>query len=324
MRSSVKRQIEEVNQLRSQLAEIEAKRRMFAQDPPQEIYQEFLILTQQLEQAEENIRQSCSAISENINRIRDQIQVTHTQYDLMRKKMAESEELFMINILHPWNLLRRATLQKEYLKEEFKRIQAAIEKEAYADQAELEADIQAVLVNGETIRSEAITKAEQDQREKDELLSRMDELETEDVKDAIRISKIISEFKEIVLPATHPDTSSAPPEVFEAVFDVYEKLDILLMEAYVIEYKGELKLDSHAGSLHDLEDLSKKEEYYLQVLSGLKKRYARLKQDVSAKELKDPQAVKAKMERHRLELLKNLQDEEREINHWREKIESLQ
>jgi hypothetical protein len=324
MRIIAKRQIEELIQLRKQLADIETKRRLYPENTPQEIYQELMVVIQHLEKAEEQVRQTSKSIMENVNKIRSQILKTLDKYNLLCDKMAQFEELFLINIIRPGNSLRQATLQKDYLEQEYERIQSAIEKEEYACREDLEADIQFVLLNRETIGNETITKTDKDQREKEELLKRLDEIDVDDVIDAIRIDKIITEFKTIVLPAVHPDTSETPDDVFEVVFDVYEKTDILLMESYLVKYRGEVKSDPGSDPINNLEGLLNTEKHYMQVFSQLNERFARLKLDVTTQEVKNPEDVQAKMQQQRIEILKRIQDEAEKINFWREKIENLQ
>ena len=322
MQSTIKRQIEKVILLREHLAQVEAKRSQYPHNTPPEIFRELMDVINQLEQAEGQVHQTSKLIMGNVNKIRGQILTTLNQYNLLREKMSQIEDLFLVNIIRPSNTLRQAIHQREYLEQEFKRIQSAIEREKYASQQDLEADIRYVLTSGDAMVKTTMEE-EEDPPEKEKAFKRFDDIDVNDILDAISIEKPIAEFKRIVLPAVHPDTSETPDDVFKAVYGVYEKKDILLMETYLVEYRGEVKPDLDSDSLNNLEEILRTEKYYKHILEQLKWRLTRLQQDLTSQEVKNPEDVQTKMQKHRLEILKRIQTEAEQINYWREKIEDL-
>ena len=55
--------------------------------------------------------------------------------------------------------------------------------------------------------------------------------------DAIEQESVVREYKRVVLPEIHPDTSNASVETFKTVYEVYEKRDYLLIKNFVRQCK---------------------------------------------------------------------------------------
>ncbi len=98
---------------------------------------------------------------------------------------------------------------------------------------------------------------ENDKNEKDNplppLASLMD-LTTEDVEEAISMTSVLEDFKKIVLPAVHPDTSLASPEEFHAAFQVLEDRDFLMMKAYISGGKKPEDLNKDMDPVRNMEE----------------------------------------------------------------------
>ena len=141
--------------------------------------------------------------------------------------------------------------------------------------------------------------------------------------DDIPMDELVKEFKRVVLPAVHPDTSDTPDKVFETVFEVYKKGDPLLMEAYIIEYRGEYQTDRDADPLGSLDQVLKTQERYQRVSVHLQRRVDRIKQNLTTQEIEDPVKLQENMQQQRQEILTRIQSEAEQILAWRAKIEGL-
>ena len=315
-------QVELVIQCRKQLAEVEARRGQFEKNVPAGIWQELAEVSLRLEQAENRVRESCQALFGELNQARLEIVANLEQYNHWREQMRQVEDSFLANIVRPGHHLKQAIRQRELLEREYQRIQAGIQREAYASQQELEADLRRVLAHGEvTFDSEAESPEELPLDE--DLLERLDGTTVEDLVEAISKEELVKEFKRVVLPKVHPDTSNTPVEVFKTVYEVYKKGDPLLMEAYIVEYRGEIQPDRGADPLESLDLALKIRERTWRLVARLQRRLERLKQDLTAQEKEDPGKVRENLGQQRQELLARIQSEAEQILHWRDKIEGL-
>jgi hypothetical protein len=126
-----------------------------------------------------------------------------------------------------------------------------------------------------------------------------------------------------VLPAVHPDTSYTDAETFKTVFEVYEKRDYLLMEAYIAQYRGDLASDPEEDPFAALEQACELQDQYQALLARLQRRVDYLVKDLTPEELKDPEEVRRRMLAQRDEIRVRIQTETEQILHWRELLENL-
>ena len=324
MHASIEQQINDVIRSRKHLAEVESK---YAARQETEMHHQpagdLIDAIQRLEKAENRVRETCTLHQEQISKLREQIISLHNEYDSLHQQMSQIEDLFLVNIIRPGNNWRQAIRQREYLEKEYKRIQTAIAREKYGNQQELEADIQHALTHAEAIVKAAIDKSDEEFMEENNPVKRIEEISVDDVFNAISLEKLLHDFKHIVLPAVHPDTSDSPPETFNTAFNVYKKRDFLLMEAYLVKYRGEVKVESDLDVLIELDRILQTEEHYTQILLQLQDRYDRLEKDITTQELNDPAELQLRMQQQREEILEHIQEEAQKILYWREKLEGL-
>lgn len=323
MRNAFEEQVEHVIQCRKQLAEVEARRGQYENNIPAGIWQALAEVSLRLEQAEEKVRQVCRELAEEVNQARLEIISTLEQYNAWRDQMRQVEDTFLANIVRPGQRLKRAIRQRELLESEYQRIQAGIQREAYASLQELEADIQRVLAHDETTFEEDAEDLDEEKLQGEELLERLEGTTVEDVVEAISREELVKEFKRVVLPKIHPDTSNTPDEVFKTVYEVYKKKDSLLMEAYIVEYRGEIQPDRDADPLESLDQVRKTREHTQRLAARLQRRVDRLKQDLTAQEKDAPKRLWENMQQQLLEILARIQSEAEQILHWHDKIEDL-
>ena len=323
MQKHIDRQVEQVIQYRKQFAALESRRRQFAGEVPKHLWQEFVELSRQLEQAEHTIRQTCQQLTLDTNRLRAEIMAKLKAYDHWRNQTRQIDEQFLLNIVRPGYQLKHAIRQRELLEQAYQCISDKIRGEGYASREELEADIRRVLTYDETA-SEVQEEVPDDTLEREEALyDTLVNIHVEDVEEAISRETLIKEFKRIVIPKIHPDTSDTPNEVFINVYEVYKREDPLLMEAYIAEYRGEIQTEQVEDVLEGLNLIRAYLEQYQRLLIRLERKFARLKQQLTPQELDNPADLKQKFENQRLEIIQRIQREAEMILFWREKIESL-
>ena len=323
MQEAYQRQVESVIHYRRQLAEVEARRARYPQAVPEPLWQELADVSYKLEQAEQRVRQTCQEVAAQVNQARAAVMALLTEYNAWRERMRQVEELFLANILRPGRHLKQAVHQRQLLQREYQRMRAAIQREGYADQQALEADIRQVLERGD-LALDAPAEPPQDEPAPDEApAERLARLNVDDLLEAISREELVKEFKRVVLPAIHPDTSSTSPEVFKAVFEVYQKGDWLLMEAYILEYRGQVEAERDTDPLECLDELLKTQEQCQRLLQNLQERVERLKADLTAEEVEDPEKLRQNLLRQRQEILARIQSEAEGILDWRAKIEGL-
>jgi hypothetical protein len=309
--------------LRKKLADLESRRARLDHVVPAEVWQEFVEVSRGLEQAEEKIRENCRELAGDVNQIRAEVVSALEQYNLWRKQMRQIEEQFLLNIVRPGCQLKLAIRQREGLERAYQRMVADIQREGYASQQELEADIRQVLAYDDAHRNARDEILEEELDQDDGPLESIYRSTADDVEEAISKEEIIREFKRVVLPKIHPDTSDTPAEVFITVYEVLEKKDPLLMEAYIVEYRGEIESEQEADVLVILDRMKATQKRYRRLYVHLQHRLDRLKQAMTSQELENPKKVIENMQRQREELLVRIRSEAETILYWREKIEGL-
>jgi hypothetical protein len=312
---------------RRQLAELEKKRAQHGQGTPPEIWQEFVTLCRHMEQTQEQLQQVRQTIVGEINESRSEIISTLKHYQLLREQMREMEKTFLVNIVRPGQQLKLAVHQNQYLQQEYQRMLNGVHDEKYPSQQKLEADIRQVLTYADVAfnpqEEKADEKLEETLHQEVDLFKKMDEAVVDDLLDAISMEELIKTFKRVVLPRVHPDTSDTPEEIFNTVYEVYEKKDALLMEAYIVEYQGEVETVSEGDPLECLDQALETQKSYLSLNQRLRERFDLLKKDLTQAELEDPAKLSANLQSRREEILERIRAEAEKILYWRDKIEGL-
>lgn len=323
MEEKIKVHQEKLILLRKRLADIEARRARYEHNVPPEIWQELVKVSKDLDHEERKISEICLELAGDVNRTREEIIATLDQYNHWREQMREIEVLFLANIVRPGHHLKRAIRQREHLESEYNRLYTAIQRESFANQQELEAEIRHILTQSEV----AVETLEEDQDdewlEEENTLSSLTEVTVDDLMEAISIEELVREFKRVVLPKVHPDTSNTPTDVFKTVFEVFKTGDPILMEAYIIEYRGEVQPESGADPLDELDQLALTQKHYQRLSVRLQRRVDRIKQDLTPQEIENPEKIQENMRQQRQKILVRIQAEAEQILYWRDKIENL-
>jgi len=323
MQESVEHQVESVIQYRKRLKEVENRRGRYLQNVPAEIWQELAEVSRGLEKAEQKVRQTSRELAGETNQIRIEIISTLERYNHWRDQMRQVEGLFLANIIRPGFYLKQAIYHREYLSQEYDRILTRIQRAGYASQEELDTDIRQVLTYGDITFDEHEKVSDEELLQDGEAPSQFDEVNVDNLVEAISREELVKQFKRVVLPRIHPDTSNTPVEVFKTVYEVYEKGDKLLMEAYIIDYQGEIQPDEETDPLECLDQVQKEQRRYHRLSTHLQRRVDRLKQDLTTQEMEEPGKIQETMHQQRQEILTRIQSEAEQILYWRDKIEGL-
>lgn len=314
----------EIIRLRRLLAELESRRSACSGVVPADLWQQLVDTSHALEKAEGRLREVCIRVTAEINLVQREIISILEIHNRLREQMREVEELFLLNVVRPGNHLKNAIVQREYLEKEYQRLLSRINNEAYLNGGDLEQDIQRALMNADQYSVEESPVEEDDFFEDEAEPARdMTRLSADEVVEAFRIRDLRKEFRRIVLPQVHPDTSTTPEEVFKTVFEIYKQNDAVLMEAYILQYRGELVTPSGDDPLESLGLLVETRQRYVDCRSKLTTRVENLKREMSRQELEQPEVVWSDLQARREELLVRIREEGEKILTLRQKLEHL-
>ena len=323
MQNPIEQQVEQVIQYRKQLIAVETKCSQFQGDVPAQVWLELVEISRRLEQAEEQIRQACHKLAGEVNQLRGEIMTQLSDYNHWRDQIRQVEEQFLLYIVRPGYQLKLAVRQRERLEQAYQRIYEGIQREGYPNQEELAADIHRVLAHDAAASEVQEDVPDETLEQEESLYDTLINVTVDDVEEAISREELVKEFKRIVIPKIHPDTSNTSNEVFINVYESYKKGDPLLMEAYIAEYRGEIAPEKEADVLESFDQINNLWKRYQRLLIRLARRFEGLKKDLTQQELENPEKIKPKFADQRQEILSRIQDEAEKILYWRGKIEGL-
>lgn len=315
--------IERVVRFRRQLNELENKRAQYGSDVPKDIWEELIQVSRSLDREEGKALAAVRVKTKYINDLRTKIVETLDQYNHWREQMREVEKLFLTNIVRPGYRLKQAVRQREHLEEEYRRIRRRVENESYEGLEELEIDIRGVLTHSDTAFEADQESFEDEVLKEKEFLPMPDEIDVDDIVDEFEKDNLVSDFKRVVLPSVHPDTSDTSEDVFQNVFEVYERRDYVLMEAYTVQYKGEIEPDPEEDPIEFLEETGDYQERLQRLLGRLKRRVEHLIRDLTPKELEDPDHLREEFHQQREEIRQRTQEESESILRLRGELQDL-
>ena len=312
-----------IKTLRKQLSEMDFSGSEAKPDIESDFWQTFMNITLELDQFEGAVIRINHETASEINQLLEQIITSLEEYNHWREKMREMEKLFMLNILRPGYILKQAIRQRKYLEGEYTRIRTGIVNRGYDSLHDVEADIRKVLVHGDRA-FEADDRSFADEQNQEENLRQLaEDLDPQTIAETYNEDQILQDFKRIVLPAIHPDTSDTPKETFLTIYEAYEAEDYLLMEAYVAQYRGKFEIDDEQDPLAVQKTLSEVQKDYHRLAGRLDRRLKALKQELTPEELEDDEKVKAHLNHQREEIRRLIKGEAEKVFDLREKIEGL-
>jgi hypothetical protein len=317
--------IEIIIQLRRQLAALEKKRAQYGQEVPGDLWNDIVDLCRRIDRQEQKIFEVSKRISKQVNESREGIVEKLEEYQHWREQMREFESLFLAYIVRPGYRLKQAVRQREHLSEEYRRMQSAIDAVKYASLEELSREIKQVLLYNDTAFAGDKESLEDEVLEEKNLYEGLIEFDVDDLVEEFQKEDLVRDFKRHVLPAVHPDTSDATRDEFKTAFEVYERRDYLLMEAYIAQYKGAVEIDADAEKdpIELLDELEAGQARYNRLNERLTRRIEHLKKEMHPQELESPDELREKFRTQREEIRNRIQEESEKILQLRKKIEGL-
>ncbi|MGW8227136.1 MAG: hypothetical protein ACWGOY_15450 [Anaerolineales bacterium] len=315
--------IDRAVRLRKQLAELEEQRAHYGPDVPKELWDELVEFSRKLDREEGLARDASRVKSQKVNQTRKEIIDTLNQYNHWHEQVRQLEDLFMVHVVRPGYRLRQAVLQREYLEGEYQRLRRKINNEHYTSLQELASEIQDVLKYGETAFDASDEEIDQEVDAEKDIFEIVEELEIDQLVDELEQEAVIREFKRVVLPEIHPDTSNSSPEIFNSVYEAYKQRDYLLMQVYVVQYRGEVTPDEDEDPIVVLEQVDHYQSEYIKLKARLDHRLEKLNKELTPIEEKDPVLVKEKMRSQQIEIDNRIHEEAEQILELRQKIEDL-
>jgi hypothetical protein len=322
MEDEVQRYEKIVIQLRKNLAELELKRLQSQPNLPDEVWQEFADVSYRLDQAEQKVKGFYQQIINDLNHTRSEIIETLEGFIHLQEQIRNIEDQFMLNIVRPGYQLKKAIQQREFLEAEYQRIFKRIQRAGYTDQVDLEQEIRHAISTAKADEDQTYEEYHE-QIQEDVTNLAYPWMNVDEVVEEISKEELIKEFRRVVIPAIHPDTSNTPAEVFTTVYEVYKKEDTLMMEAYIIQYRGEIVVNADADPLEILDRLSDLLKRYQRIAARLQRRVDAIKTEIASPELKHSEKVQDNMRMQRQEILQRIEAEAEQILYWREKLEGL-
>lgn len=275
----------------------------------------------ELDRLEEALWRANRGTAQELNQLRAEIVGDLEQFNHWRKKMREMEKLFLVNFVRPGFILKQAVRQREYLENAYQRLRKGITNRKFSSLNELEGEISKVLNHADNAYEADQRSLEDEVIKEKNLWEIAKNLEPQQIVEQVDEDQIRRDFKKIVLPATHPDTSNTPVETFLTVKEVYEEGDYLLMEAYVAQYRGEIEVDEEEDVLEAQDQLGERVKSYHRLSERLIRKLNALKKELTPEELEDPEKVRRLLADQRDEIRKLIQVETEKIFELRNKIQ---
>jgi hypothetical protein len=256
-----------------------------------------------------------AGMKKKLNRIRKEIVAQLQQFLQLQARMDEFEKHYLAYVLLPSYQLQASIQMRKYLEQEYRRISKAMESGMFIDSSEIEKEVCEALRHADTAFGylpDGNSYGGPD-HPGSHVLSEASEAEYEI--DAAAKEKLVKEFKKIVLPKIHADTSDAPFEVFDAAFEAYKEKDYLMLAAFVIQYRGD---SEDENSLHH-----ERTAEYSKVCKAIRKRVNRLREDPAMLQLENREQVLAQMKKQNVEIRKAAMQETEQLLQVRSCLEQL-
>lgn len=312
-----------ISNLRKELAALDEKRMQSPAEEQSKFSQRIVEIGLEIDSIEIRISQENQQAVSLVNELRQKVISALEQFNQWRQKMREMEKLFLVNFVRPGFILKQAVRQREYLESALLQLRTRIANHEIHSLSELQNEIRKVLSHADHGFQADQRSFEDEVVQQESFWKLIEEIDPQQIVEEINEDQIARDFKRIVLPAVHPDTSDTPVETFLTVKEVYEEGDYLLMEAYVAQYRGEMTVDEGADSLEWQETLEEREREYQSLSSRLDRRLTALKKEMTPAELDDPEKVEELLHQQRDEIRGLIQVETEKIFNLRKLIMEL-
>jgi len=314
---------QQITQLRKQLSKLEAERTEVKTNEPSSLWETFLKLNEELNQFEQMLAKINQSLEDDIHQCRQEIVANLDEYNRISQSMREMEKFFLINYLRPGYILKQAKRKREYLEKEYTRIRSGIIDHRFKSIQDVEAEIRNVMVHSDQAYQADQRSYKDEEVNEFNLWEIVESLDPQDVLEEYDESQIRDDFKRLVLPATHPDTSETPREVFLTVMSVYKASDYLLMEAFTAKYREDVASEPEQDILILHDQLTKQQAEYHRLSGRLERRLAAIRKELDPIEIDQPEKVKENILKLREDLREAIQLETEKIFELRNKIQEL-
>jgi hypothetical protein len=279
--------------------------------------------TSALTELEAELALFCKPLIQEIMPVRKRIIALLEEYRKLCSGMVENENYFLSHVVLAGQQLQMTIKKRKFLEQEYERIQENHKYGAYSSVEEIEADIKQSLHRAEV--EFVFGQEEQTENIPSEYTAFYGWAADESVYyDELKKKEIVKEFRKIVLPRIHSDTSDTPFEVFNFVLGAYKRNDYLLMEAYIVQYREKFDWPAESEDIVPFVEILINSSSDNPVVHGrLEKRIKITKQHMSAKELENSDLVKEQLIRQNKEINKAINDEAEIIIRLMEKLNKL-
>jgi hypothetical protein len=245
--------------------------------------------------------------SNDVDEVRARVVRALDEYIELSDRMRGFEAAFGAHVLHTAAQLNETISHRRRLEAEYERIRAKLARGDYADAAAVEDDVRSALVTTDTEHPDVGADGEPpSEAVAEELDEELDEATRE---------RIVRDFKRIVLPSVHADTSDTPYAIFDVAYSAYKARDYTLMEAFVIRFRSLTPLTpEQAGALLD---------GYRAAERRLERRLRALRRDATYDELHDPEAARQRMRRQSEEFRRAIDEEAERLEDIRRRLQEL-
>jgi hypothetical protein len=249
---------------------------------------------------------SVTDVVDATNEVRARVVRALEEYIELSDRMRRLEDTFSIHVLHTAARLHETIGHRRRLESEYERIRARIDSSGYASAAELADDVRSVLTTTETEYPDAGAGAA------GQPLDEVVVAAPDEGFDAASRERIVREFKRIVLPNVHADTSDAPYAIFDVAYSAYKTRDYTIMDAFVIRFRT-VTAEDERTRLPD----------YLAAERRLDRRLRELRRDATYEELHDAETARQRMLRQNDEFRRAIDEEAERLEAVRTRLQAL-
>jgi hypothetical protein len=265
----------------------------------------------------------CAAQIAKHDGLRSRIMAALDEIVGLSNRLTGFENLFLTHVLLPGYQLQLTIQKRRYLEREYHRIRAALEGGEPLGAEEREAEVRHILRHAEVAFAYQESDAAEDGLRAMSPTAPAEAFEPEDDLDEAARQELLREFRRCVIPKVHADTSDAPFEVFNVVYDAYKKRDFLLMEAFLVRYRGPFEAAPESDPAETLRLLEQRLARYAALLEKLESRLRRLRSELSTDQFRNAEALELQLRRQNREIRKAIFDEAEQILHLRTWLEDL-
>lgn len=261
--------------------------------------------------------ETTAALVRATNEVRERVVRALAEYLELVARMRQFEDAFSTQVLHSAQHLHDITAQRKRLAAELARITGRIDRGGYESAGQIEDDVRAVLTAAQVDAAEVAAHPAAPADVAD------GPGEDDDGLDEVTRRRIVRDFKRIVLPAVHADTSDTAFPVFDMAYSAYRARDHVLMEALVIQYRGEVGAADDEGRPLLQEQVAARLHDYRAAARRLDARLRAVRQDITEDELSNPERTRQRMARWHEELRQAIDEEAERVLELRRRLETL-